>query len=446
MNPSSLKEPRSGLTVVGSSAIPITKIGASSTAATTTYTATTIVDGTAWSLSAITAGEIANGVWAVTADGFRGRVTAVNDATDTVTVSGWINPAGHVLDPLIMTQKPTDANACTLHRVSYCKTLVVTGYAGNANTIYCGYNSSLPSDGTDGDEINANVTKPYIGNLIDATKLYVICAAGSPKISWVASDIVGGIGAGSSAGSSGAVDLTADVTGVLPMANGGSGKALTASANKLVYSDSDSFELLATGNSSVLVTNGSGVPSLATDIPTAVTIGSSYIYRVGGTDVAMADGGAPATRVIELDTYRPYADGGSNSGILADYHDNTNHRNYTRWSSALTTQDYDLVFKFKIPTDFSSFPSGAFSIDVRSNDYTGNVMTASMYDGAGSVDAGINGASIAPTANNVWETKTDTPTATYNIGDWVHIHIHLGNDEASNTCDVARLFLTYNTR
>lgn len=42
---------------------------------------------------------------------------------------------------------------------------------------------------------------------------------------------------------------------------------------------------------SVLVTNGTNVPSLATDIPTAVTIGGAYVYRAGGTDVAVADGG-----------------------------------------------------------------------------------------------------------------------------------------------------------
>ncbi|OGE36285.1 hypothetical protein A3E45_04335 [Candidatus Daviesbacteria bacterium RIFCSPHIGHO2_12_FULL_43_11] len=48
---------------------------------------------------------------------------------------------------------------------------------------------------------------------------------------------------------------------------------------------------LATANSGGLVTSGTGVPSIATDIPTAVTIGTAYIYRVGGTDIAVADGG-----------------------------------------------------------------------------------------------------------------------------------------------------------
>lgn len=42
----------------------------------------------------------------------------------------------------------------------------------------------------------------------------------------------------------------------------------------------------------ILVGGGAGtVPAWGTDIPTAVTIGSAYITRVGGTDVTVADGG-----------------------------------------------------------------------------------------------------------------------------------------------------------
>lgn len=48
---------------------------------------------------------------------------------------------------------------------------------------------------------------------------------------------------------------------------------------------------LATSASGLLVTSAGSVPSIATDIPIAVTIGSAYIYRVGGNDVATTDGG-----------------------------------------------------------------------------------------------------------------------------------------------------------
>ncbi len=66
----------------------------------------------------------------------------------------------------------------------------------------------------------------------------------------------------------------------------------TYSASTLLYSNgANTVTGLATANSGVLVTSGGGVPSIATDIPTAVTIGGGAIYRAGGTDVAVADGG-----------------------------------------------------------------------------------------------------------------------------------------------------------
>ncbi len=70
----------------------------------------------------------------------------------------------------------------------------------------------------------------------------------------------------------------------------------TYTASNILYSNgANTITGLATINSGVLVTSGSGVPSIATDIPTAVTVGGAYIYRAGGTDVALADGGTNAS-------------------------------------------------------------------------------------------------------------------------------------------------------
>jgi hypothetical protein len=69
-----------------------------------------------------------------------------------------------------------------------------------------------------------------------------------------------------------------------------------AAISTLLYASSaDTISALATANSGVLVTGGTGIPSIATDIPTAVTIGGAFIYRVGGTDVSLADGGTNAS-------------------------------------------------------------------------------------------------------------------------------------------------------
>jgi hypothetical protein len=73
----------------------------------------------------------------------------------------------------------------------------------------------------------------------------------------------------------------------------GSGTVNSGTANQLAYyaGTGTAVSGLTSANSGVLVTSGAGVPSISTDIPTAVTIGAAYIYRVGGTDVAVADGG-----------------------------------------------------------------------------------------------------------------------------------------------------------
>ena len=91
----------------------------------------------------------------------------------------------------------------------------------------------------------------------------------------------------------GSINLASNnaVTGILGLTNGGTATSSFATTNGLIYYTGSALATLAATVSGVLVTNGSGVPSVSTDIPTAVTIGGGSIYRAGGTDVALADGG-----------------------------------------------------------------------------------------------------------------------------------------------------------
>lgn len=89
----------------------------------------------------------------------------------------------------------------------------------------------------------------------------------------------------------------------------------TYTASNLLYSNgANTVTGLATANNGVLVTNGSGVPAIGTDIPTAVTIGGQYSYRAGGTDVPVTDGGTGVSTMTTA--YAPVCAGTTATGAL----------------------------------------------------------------------------------------------------------------------------------
>ena len=81
--------------------------------------------------------------------------------------------------------------------------------------------------------------------------------------------------------------------------DGGTGRSTGTTAYALVATGTTATgaqQTLAQGTTSqILVGGGAALPAWGTNIPTAVTIGSAYIYRVGGTDVNVADGGTGAS-------------------------------------------------------------------------------------------------------------------------------------------------------
>lgn len=83
------------------------------------------------------------------------------------------------------------------------------------------------------------------------------------------------------------ITLTGDVTG-----SGTGSFAATIAADAVTLAK---MADMATASLLGRNTAGTGNPEVITDIPTAITIGSAYIYRVSGTDVAIADGGTGAS-------------------------------------------------------------------------------------------------------------------------------------------------------
>lgn len=121
-------------------------IEATSTAATTTYTATTVVDSTAWNLSTATAN-----MYAVSGNNI-GKITAVDDGNDTVTVASW-HPS-----------TPTDGVECKIENALEINLFTVLD--GVFKILYYTVNGTLTGsrefDGNEPPNIRAGETNQWI--------------------------------------------------------------------------------------------------------------------------------------------------------------------------------------------------------------------------------------------------------------------------------------------
>lgn len=193
----------SGSQAVTTTAKSIVQI-ASSTGPTTTYTATTVVDSTAWDLSNVEAGDAIT-----TLSGYRAIIKTVDDANDTLTIEGgWMPPSGRGPDANVSSILPADGIVAFVDRVNRCKRIHLTADAGNTNTIYIRRGGSRPGAGvyTDYPLVpGASLTiEADEEEYLDLTTVWVI-AAGTETLDW----IIGGAGAG------GDIAVTINQTGTI---------------------------------------------------------------------------------------------------------------------------------------------------------------------------------------------------------------------------------------
>lgn len=101
----------------------------------------------------------------------------------------------------------------------------------------------------------------------------------------------------------GTVSLTTEVTGVLPLANGGTNKNMTASNGALVYSDADSLELLTACSDGQSIIWASGVPTCAGAngdvVGPASSVSGNLPSFADTTGKLLQDSGIAAADVVE---------------------------------------------------------------------------------------------------------------------------------------------------
>jgi hypothetical protein len=105
---------------------------------------------------------------------------------------------------------------------------------------------------------------------------------------------------------------------VLPVAGGGTAIASYTIGDMLYASATGTLsKLAAVATGSVLGSAGTGTaPAWISDLPTGMTIGSAYVYRAGGTDVGVSDGGTNISSYAVGDLL--YASGTGALSKLAD--------------------------------------------------------------------------------------------------------------------------------
>jgi hypothetical protein len=79
--------------------------------------------------------------------------------------------------------------------------------------------------------------------------------------------------------------------------HGGTGATTLADGGLVIGNGTSAVEVVAAGATTQILVGGGAAtaPVWGADIPTAVTIGTAYIYRASGTDVPVADGGTGAS-------------------------------------------------------------------------------------------------------------------------------------------------------
>jgi hypothetical protein len=150
----------------------------------------------------------------------------------------------------------------------------------NATNIWTGvsntFNNDLTVDGTvalgngSGDDITLDPS-----------------GGGSLTVTGFTAGVVKSTGAGLL--STGTVDLASasDVSGILPIANGGTNSAAAPTSGGVAYGNGTQYQFTPAGTSGqILVSNGAGAPSWSSSVPSGTTIGFNQL--TGGTNTTAA--------------------------------------------------------------------------------------------------------------------------------------------------------------
>jgi len=238
----------------------------------------------------------------------------------------------------------------------------------------------------------------------------------------------------------------ASITGGL---NNNTGGITNAGAISGASTITASGNITTTGTGSITAANGLIVSASGASITGGVNNNTGGITNAGAISGATTVVASSYLRSLasvglipEYDNAAPRPDGADNFGTLSLQY--ANSHNYYEWTTnEPTTQDYDIVIRYRLPDGFSSFDAaapiklwnkvsalpGATKVDV------------TMLDTAGTAVTLTGGATLQNTA---WTETTITMTGgTFTAGGYITITIKMSADQAK-VADVGELTLKGN--
>ena len=240
--------------------------------------------------------------------------------TDNTTVLAKIDIAGEITSPEF--HGPLDGNASTASALAadpsdcssneFASAIAASGNltcssipnAATTATASAGNSTIVARDGS-GNFAAGTITAALTGNASTASALAsnpADCSAGTKATAIAANGDL----------TCSAASLTADVSGVLPLANGGTNKNMTAVNGGVVWTDADSMEVIAAGTSGqILQSNGAAAPSwVAAGGSTLSVVTKTADYTVTNSeDVVLVNGSVPITitmHSVATATSKPY--------------------------------------------------------------------------------------------------------------------------------------------
>jgi len=238
---------------------------------------------------------------------------------------------------------------------------------------------------------------------------------------------------------------------------------------------SDAFQIAATGaitsdgaiaTSGNISTSGSGTIASASTITSASTLtvsanGASITGGVDNNSGGITEAGAisGASTVVasstitslssvglvpEYDNATPRGDGGNNFGTLTLEYGSSH--NYYEWTtSEPTTQDYDIVIRYRLPDGFSSFDASTpIKLWNKVSAAPGSTaVTVTMLDTAGASVTLTGGSSLQNTSWTETTITLDASGKTFSQGGYITLIIKLSADQGK-VADVGELALKGN--